>query len=151
MGFRGFLVEGSLGLRGLGASGGSRGPTSVESTIRPQEMAKDWLEANAKQAKQLAQAAYDRIPDKIQIENFGRPGGKVLRAVSARAGGLEMTLDAPVWISGARMKTAGWVFIRLGDVVTIHAAGAGAGEVFVVSLVAPANRHHHLNFRSRFV
>ncbi|CAE7218035.1 Vps13c [Symbiodinium natans] len=92
------------------------------------EMAKDWLEANAKQAKQLAQAAYDRIPDKIQIENFGRPGGKVLRAVSARAGGLEMTLDAPVWISGARMKTAGWVFIRLGDVVTIHAAGAGAGE-----------------------
>ena len=34
-------------------------------------MAKDWLEANAKQAKQLAQAAYDRIPDKINLESFG--------------------------------------------------------------------------------
>eukprot|EP00930_Biecheleria_cincta_P034350 TRINITY_DN23752_c0_g1_i1.p1 TRINITY_DN23752_c0_g1~~TRINITY_DN23752_c0_g1_i1.p1 ORF type:complete len:2456 (+),score=487.41 TRINITY_DN23752_c0_g1_i1:313-7368(+) len=37
----------------------------VEETL---EMTKQWLEANKQQAKQLALAAYDRIPDKIQLE-----------------------------------------------------------------------------------
>ncbi|CAJ1422680.1 unnamed protein product, partial [Effrenium voratum] len=44
-------------------------PEEADAEMEEQmELAKEWLEKNAEQAKQLAQAAYERIPDKLQLE-----------------------------------------------------------------------------------